>query len=352
LNGNSVPAFAQADSTASAPFSLQRLIKAGTIVVPIERHTSRTLCSHAHAEDGWHTVSEEVFKHGIAILDSLFNALDYLIPHNFVAATYLVLEASIILIRIYLIPYDLPGLQGSLRTRPAKVISAAREPFQYLLSLVSQDARLWDGEFSPNANADLLPASNVSFLARMSVHFYSFQTQDNRTLSQIYSNLLSPSPRRVGDTKESPAVVRTVNRLLDPRDSLQGFGLRSRLYQYQRATVAAMIQQETRNIPVSDPLFISLRSIEGVNFFLQPASLEVLHEQPTVAPPQGGILCEEMGMWYFQLLFVYSDISERYWENRYNFGSYSLDDPSNIYTSRISYGRTTNSYTPFFLTLF
>lgn len=86
-------------------------------------------------------------------------------------------------------------------------------------------------------------------------------------------------------------------RLLNPHDNLDGLGLRtsSKLYKYQRHSVAAMLQRELDRRDVPDPLFIPMTAVDGRGFFLQPGTMEVLLERPRVAPCQGGILCEELG---------------------------------------------------------
>jgi hypothetical protein len=84
-------------------------------------------------------------------------------------------------------------------------------------------------------------------------------------------------------------------RLLDFDDNLEGVGMRSSMYKYQRRSVAAMIQKELDVTDIPDPLFISLASMFREEFYLQPGTMEILRERPTVAACRGGILCEELG---------------------------------------------------------
>lgn len=72
-------------------------------------------------------------------------------------------------------------------------------------------------------------------------------------------------------------------------------GLRSRLYTYQRQSVAAMMYKEVSTKPVPDPLFIPIVGLNGATFYLQPGLMEVIRQQPLVASNPGGILCEELG---------------------------------------------------------
>lgn len=57
-----------------------------------------------------------------------------------------------------------------------------------------------------------------------------------------------------------------------------------------------MLQKELdpRNVP--DPLFIPLSTVDSKTFYLQPGTMEILFERPSMAPCRGGILCEELGM--------------------------------------------------------
>ena len=85
------------------------------------------------------------------------------------------------------------------------------------------------------------------------------------------------------------------SRLFEFEDILEGLGIRSTLYRYQRRSVAAMLQRELDNRDVPDPLFIPLTTVDKRMFFLQPGTMEVLQERPMTVPCRGGILCEELG---------------------------------------------------------
>lgn len=93
------------------------------------------------------------------------------------------------------------------------------------------------------------------------------------------------------------------SRLLDFEDSLEGLGMRSQLYTYQRRSVAAMLQKELDPRDVPDPLYIPLKTIDGKEFYLQPGTMEVLQERPMTAPCRGGILCEELGVQVRRIIY-------------------------------------------------
>ena len=107
--------------------------------------------------------------------------------------------------------------------------------------------------------------------------------QDNRTMAEIYGDLPSPHVQ-----SNSPLT----------RSILNGYdinGLRSTLYQYQRRSVAQMVEVETTQSDTADPLYIPVVGIDGTTFYLQPATMEVLRERPMVQQNRGGVLCEELG---------------------------------------------------------
>lgn len=108
-------------------------------------------------------------------------------------------------------------------------------------------------------------------------------------MADIYSDLVSPHPVPV------PGYGDIAERLLDFDDNLEGLGMRSTLYRYQRRSVAAMLQKELDTRDVPDPLYIPLTAIDGKVFYLQPGTMEVLQERPRSSPCRGGILCEELG---------------------------------------------------------
>ena len=108
--------------------------------------------------------------------------------------------------------------------------------------------------------------------------------QDYRTISDIYSELPSP-PRREAHKDGDAAALHRID------------GLRSVLYRYQCDSIAAMLNQETAHAGILDPLYIPLVGIDQTTFYIQPTTMEVLRECPVIVPAQGGILCEDMGMW-------------------------------------------------------
>lgn len=130
-------------TSSTNPYSLAHHLPAGTITLKYTCFES--ICSHVHCEDGWHPFH----GHAFASADKeLCSQLDFLILHRFVAATCRVQEpGNILLVRLYIIPYDLPNVKGVLRrrSRDAVILERARRYMQALLPQIAQDKGTWDG---------------------------------------------------------------------------------------------------------------------------------------------------------------------------------------------------------------
>ncbi|KAJ8456942.1 hypothetical protein ONZ45_g18517 [Pleurotus djamor] len=170
-------------------------------------------------------------------------------------------------VRVYLVPYDLPNVKGTLQMRPTNILAPARRYLKSLLATLSSENNF-----------------RLNFLSLLD------DSQRMSTLSQIYSQLPSPVPSLEADAPQISLA------LLDyDFDVEHELGLRSKLYKYQRRTVAQLIQRESTTSPIPDPLYIPLRSDKGDTFYFQPGTYEVLRECPRVVSTPGGILCEELG---------------------------------------------------------
>lgn len=101
-------------------------------------------------------------------------------------------------------------------------------------------------------------------------------------MAEIYGDL--PSPIVHSDSKLVCSVL-----------AGDDVGMRSTLYSYQRRSVAAMIEKEIARNDIPSPLYITITGINGRDFYLQPATMEVLQERPMVQHNRGGVLCEELG---------------------------------------------------------
>ncbi|KAF8077645.1 hypothetical protein FPV67DRAFT_1462505 [Lyophyllum atratum] len=259
-------------SEASSPYALNKLVPAGTLTFQLDQDQEGVACNHAHVGDGWHPFEGRLFDQRLLTDNALCREMDFLIKHRFIAATYR-LGASAAVLRVYIIPYDLENIQGRLRIRKEVILAPARRCMRNLLPKVIQSQASWDLGAPPiDLSTTLVP-----------------RDKDRRTLGEIYGGLKSP------EAKVTPGWERITGRLLDFQDDLSGLGMRSSLYKYQRRSVAAMMQKELDPSDIPDPLFIPLLSMNRETFYMQPGTMEVLQERPTVAASQSGILCEELG---------------------------------------------------------
>ncbi|KAI0070956.1 hypothetical protein K474DRAFT_1776489 [Panus rudis PR-1116 ss-1] len=265
------------ENAPSQPLSdLGNFLPAGTLTLALG---SRTIpCEHNHASDGWHTLPSYADLSQVAHpdCDSLLRMLDFLTEKLFVYATCKLAddaESLLLFVRVYMIPYDLPNVQGRLRTRDeADVVGPARRYLRTILPQIVQDHADWEGD-------NTLPSSS---------HKKSFfqPPKDDRTMAEIYSSLSSPSTE-FDDEKIGPIASNVLE------DNV--LGLRTKLYPYQRRSIVAMLEKELNPSSVPDPLYIPIKGMDGKEFYLQPATLELLAERPRMQQVRGGILCEELG---------------------------------------------------------
>src|ERR1700722_16523341 len=126
-------------------FALSNLLHAGPIEIGVLKGA---FFDHIHAYDGWHIFSgASLHPYVVDPEDSqLCDELDYLMKHEFVAASYRsnILVDSVF-IRIYIIPFDLPRLGGELLSRPDIVLKPARQYLSRLLPKIDKNQEKWDG---------------------------------------------------------------------------------------------------------------------------------------------------------------------------------------------------------------
>ncbi|KAJ3894949.1 hypothetical protein GG344DRAFT_39846 [Lentinula edodes] len=269
-------------SASSNPFALCNLLQAGT--VQIELKSKNMLCCNTHAEDGWHLFNEVDLNGKVqASSENLLESLQILTSQRLMVATFNNVHPDMpsLVIRIYLVPYDLPGMNGSLSYHARKRENAqghglARRHMSILLPQIRRDQLSWSfGTADLNHN----PPSILSNLT------------DRKQLAEIYANIPSPTP---GKLKNSSSLV---SRLLDPGDAIgESLGLRSLLLRYQRESVATMLEREEHaHLSTPNPLYLTLKTMDGSIFYYQPGTTEILREKSMVSLPPGGVLCEELG---------------------------------------------------------
>ncbi|KAF7295657.1 Helicase C-terminal domain-containing protein [Mycena indigotica] len=273
-------------------WSTSRFLSYGTLSVPIEPNSFSQIRRESESEDGWTILSLDALLKYIRRPEdySVVTGLRLLISHQFISASYSAPRNDTVLIRIYLIPYDLPGAQGKLRNRAEPLLTSARGILANLLPNLNRTIASWDGRL------ELAPTSTPTHTAT--------------TLTELYEALPSPSG---SITATSTPITR---RLLNYDDPLNNLGLRSTLHRYQRRTIAAMVEKESKSNSTAepDPLFLPVKGMNAQEFYFQPGTMEVLIERPKVDSARGGILCEELGtgktvMCLGLILFTLTEIS-------------------------------------------
>lgn len=130
---------------------LDNFLAAGALALSITR-TGVLDGNHKQADDGWALLPSQVVtapESGIPDADAeTFDSLLFLVRHRFIAATYLVhSSASLLFVRVYLIPWDLPGSKGVLRLRDDDaVLRPGRKRLRALFLRIRQDRSLWEGD--------------------------------------------------------------------------------------------------------------------------------------------------------------------------------------------------------------
>lgn len=132
----------------TGPYSLRNFLPAGTLALPVAC-AEAVHCDSCHS-DGWHDWP------GYAHLSSTMRAeehdllrmIDFLATHKFISATCRLGHQAGLKSRIYLIPWDLAGVEGRLRRRDIQtVLQPARKYLRILLFRITKDDASWAGGF-------------------------------------------------------------------------------------------------------------------------------------------------------------------------------------------------------------
>ena len=151
------------DKTYRGPYSLNNFISAGTLIAQLDPERPEIECSHTHADDGWHVFSGKLFDQHLLVHEGFCREIDFLIAHHFISVTYRFGCSLSVFLRIYLIPYDLPNVQGKLRIRNEALIAPTRGFLNSLLPTISQNEDHWNGLYSPSFLPTLLPGIKVIY---------------------------------------------------------------------------------------------------------------------------------------------------------------------------------------------
>ena len=147
------------------PFELSNLLPAGVLALTLSGLDQDL--PHAVSGEMWHTFDQETDRALRPFCSpqdtSVLNSLSFLVEHEFsrVTSKFSSLHALLFL-RIYLIPYDLPGVQGRLMNRQEHILSHYRRSMKDILPKIINEGEYWRG-------ADVLPPNPSLFLPPSSV---------------------------------------------------------------------------------------------------------------------------------------------------------------------------------------
>jgi len=142
------------------PFEFSNLLPAGVLALTLSG-TDENL-PRAVLLEVWPAFDQETARglrpfcspQDITILESL----SFLVAHEFACVTSKFLSLHcLLLLRIYLIPYDLPGVQGRLMNRQEHILVHYRRCMKETLPRIVSDGGYWRG-------ADVLPPNPSLFL--------------------------------------------------------------------------------------------------------------------------------------------------------------------------------------------
>ena len=139
------PLLTHTAAAATSPLSnVANFLPAGTLSLQLQHE----LISHSCGLEDWHLLPDHPLLLPVDTQEThVTEALTFLHHHNFIYATCKTGRYSPLklIVRIYLIPYDLPSVHGRLRVRDeATVLAPARQHFKLLLPRIIQDSSEWE----------------------------------------------------------------------------------------------------------------------------------------------------------------------------------------------------------------
>jgi len=142
------------------PFELSNLLPAGVITLTLSGPDKNLL--HPVFLELWRAFDDDTASNLRSFCSprdaTLLEGLSFLVAHDFarITSSFLSLR-TILLLRVYLIPYDLPGVQGRLMNRQEHTLVRYRRSLKDILPRISNDNDYWRG-------ADMLPPNPRLFL--------------------------------------------------------------------------------------------------------------------------------------------------------------------------------------------
>ena len=132
--------------------SVRNLLPAGTLSLPISQTELESICNHSHSIEDWHPFLGEALLPYLTDHEdeTLCRHLSFLVVHKFLSVQCKIGDSGkVLVLRTYIIPFDLPGAQGKLRVRDeASVLKPARLCLRNVVPRILQDENLWDAHDS------------------------------------------------------------------------------------------------------------------------------------------------------------------------------------------------------------
>ena len=129
----------------TGPYALTNFLPAGTLVLDTPQGTP--CCSTFHGQQWHHWPVEAPAVRDAPGSDAPFlRVVDFLVYHEFIATSSRIGDDGKLYLRVYLIPFDLRGVEGKLRRRDeASVLAPARKWMRVLFYQLRNERDCWDG---------------------------------------------------------------------------------------------------------------------------------------------------------------------------------------------------------------
>ena len=142
------------------PLELSSLLPAGVVALTLSGLDQNPV--HPAFREVWRTFDQETASSLRPFCSpgdaTLLESLSFLVTHDFARATSSFLsQHTVLLLRVYLIPFDLRGVQGRLMNRQEHILVRYRRSLKDILPRISNDNEYWRG-------ADVLPPNPSLFL--------------------------------------------------------------------------------------------------------------------------------------------------------------------------------------------
>lgn len=262
---------------------LSKLIAVGTIDVSLQsRHKALVTSSQVgqlnkdNAAKVWKPWGQDIEQQ--CGLDVRASHLGTLQNYNFGRVTYRFIEGSesyCIRARVYLVAFD---TFRQVSDKSSKDQVSRRQLVQYFLRSCNSNLESWKGNVSQHLSTlDCDRMSSGQLLG----------------LTAIYNTMPSPRPssKKLGNACD-PSVASLLSEC--EQDDWNPTGLRTTLFNYQRASVWKMLQRELAPEKVIDFRLKLVTSPTGKQYYMDIMSGEVFAGPIYYEDTAGGILCEEM----------------------------------------------------------